>query len=166
MEKVSRTQKKKAAQALQKMGEQLIGLNDTQLDALALPKDLQEAVVTARGIKKHEALRRQVQYIGRLMREADAAVIAKGLKRIQLQGDAQRRQFKQIELWRDELVAGDADRYKWLLDRFSEIDRPFFSKLVRKARSHDAPLKARKAARKLFRYLSQLEDGSETASNG
>ncbi len=156
MERISRTQKKKAAEALQKMGERLIGLSDTQLDSLALSTELQEAVVTARGLKKHEALRRQLQYIGRLMRNTDTSMIEEMLDRIKVQGDGQRRRFKQTELWRDELVAGNDERFQWVLDRFPDIDRQLFSQLVRSARSQGAPTKARNAARKLFRYLSQL----------
>ena len=57
---------------LQELGEQLIGLQDDLLDSLALDERLCAAILEARRMKSHEALRRQKQYIGKLMRDVDA----------------------------------------------------------------------------------------------
>lgn len=71
-EEKSRSQKKRESTALQRMGEQLVGLSPTALETLRLPADLVVALEACRGMKTHEARRRQMQYIGRLMRELDA----------------------------------------------------------------------------------------------
>ena len=67
----SKSQRKREMNELQTVGEKLLDLNNKQLKTLELPKDLAEAVSLAQRLKKTEALRRQVQFIGRLMRELD-----------------------------------------------------------------------------------------------
>jgi len=67
----SKSQRKREMNELQMIGEKLLDLNNKQLKTLVLPKDLAEAVALAQRLKKTEALRRQVQFIGRLMRELD-----------------------------------------------------------------------------------------------
>ncbi|MGB3935618.1 MAG: ribosome biogenesis factor YjgA, partial [Burkholderiales bacterium] len=68
---VSRSQKKRAVEALQKLGAALVELAPAQLDAIALPDALAAAVREAQRIRSHEARRRQLQYIGKLMRSID-----------------------------------------------------------------------------------------------
>ena len=68
--------------ARQKLGEQLITLRDEDLHSLALDEDLLEAVVEARSIKSHGALRRQKQYIGKLMRHIDPEPIRVALEKL------------------------------------------------------------------------------------
>src|SRR3989442_2017271 len=74
-EKPSKTERKRAMHELQTLGERLVGLNPEQLAAIALPENLQYAVEQAQRITKHEARRRQLQYIGRLIRPVDAEPI-------------------------------------------------------------------------------------------
>jgi len=69
-EKPSRSQKKRDSAALQKLGEQLAGLPPARLAALPLPDDLKKALAACAGMKSYGAKRRQLQYVGRLMREA------------------------------------------------------------------------------------------------
>src|SRR5260370_24427438 len=70
-EKPSKTELKRVMHELQALGERLVGLNPEQLAAIALPEDLHDAVEQARRITKHEARRRQLQYIGMLKPAAD-----------------------------------------------------------------------------------------------
>ncbi len=69
--KPSKSARKREYIALQKLGEELITLRQSDLDNLTLDDDLREAVLEARQIKAHGALRRQKQYIGKLMRHVD-----------------------------------------------------------------------------------------------
>ena len=80
-EPTSKTRKKKDMLALQKLGVQLVELNEQQLESMQLPEALLEAVQEARRLTKHEARRRQMQYIGRLMRDLDAAPIRDRLEK-------------------------------------------------------------------------------------
>ena len=77
---VSKTRRKQEMHELQALGERLVELNNRQLQALALPEDLHEAVMDSRAITKHEARRRHLQFIGRLMRSVDAEPIREKLK--------------------------------------------------------------------------------------
>ena len=163
MEKISRTQKKKAAQALQKKGEQLVGLSDADFDALEIPDELREAVTLARKLTRHEARRRQLQYVGRLMREFGSEVIDEALQKIASREEARRRQFKIVERWRDELVSGDDERRQWLLENFPDIDSLQLEHLILSARGLRSQHNPKNAARKLFRFLSRLDINPDAA---
>ena len=78
----SRTQKKKEALTLQRLGEELVALPSGKLKAMELPEELLTAIEFARKIKSHGARRRQIQYIGTLMRHIDPQSIETALERI------------------------------------------------------------------------------------
>ena len=69
--KPSKSARKREYLALQKLGEELTTLKESDLDSLPLGDNLRDAVMEARQIKAHGALRRQKQYIGKLMRHID-----------------------------------------------------------------------------------------------
>ena len=77
----SRTRKKKEDRALQRLGEQLVALSPVLLSAMDLPDELREAVEFARSISKHGARRRQIKYIGTLLRHIDTQPIQIALER-------------------------------------------------------------------------------------
>ena len=157
METISRTKKKKAAESLQAVGEKLVDLPEAQLEFLELPGDLKAAVRDARGMKSHGARRRQLQYIGRLMRHCDSDAVQEALDKLEARKNAERRRFKRVELWRDELVAGDDARLNWLKENFPDTDLQQLQHLVNCARGTARQMDAKEAARKLFRFLSRLE---------
>ncbi|MBN1931285.1 MAG: DUF615 domain-containing protein [Desulfobacterales bacterium] len=80
--KKSRSQIKREMTALQKIGELLVDLSVEQIQRMDLPSDLKDAVLDAKNIKKHGARRRQLQYIGTLMRNVDPEPILKALEKI------------------------------------------------------------------------------------
>jgi ribosome-associated protein len=80
--KPSKSAKKREYLALQKLGEDLIGLNEPDLRKMELDEDLLEAVLEARRIKSRGALRRQKQYIGKLMRHIDPEPIRAAMTRL------------------------------------------------------------------------------------
>ena len=79
----SRTRRKNEDRALQRLGERLVALPFAQIESLELPDDLLEAIELAHKIHSHGARRRQIQYIGRLMRHIDPQPIEAALERIQ-----------------------------------------------------------------------------------
>jgi ribosome-associated protein len=106
-ERPSKSQRKRDMEALQDIGAQLVMLNAEQLVEIGLPERLFEAVVEAQRIRDFEGRRRQMQYIGKLMREIDAAPIR---ARLDLWTGAAREstaQQKLIERWRERLLAED-----------------------------------------------------------
>ena len=80
--KPSKSARKREFIALQKLGEELIALNESDLRQIGLDEDLLEAVLDARQIKSHGALRRQKQYIGKIMRHVDPGPILAALQRL------------------------------------------------------------------------------------
>lgn len=79
--KPSKSAKKREYLALQKLGEELITLRESDLDSMPLDEELRDAVLEARQMKARGALRRQKQYIGKLMRRTDAEPIRLALAR-------------------------------------------------------------------------------------
>jgi len=79
----SKTKRKQEMHELQALGVALVALSESQLQDMSLETRLHEAVLAARRITSHEARRRQMQYIGRLMRDADAEPIRARLAAIQ-----------------------------------------------------------------------------------
>lgn len=102
--KPSKSEKKRQQQALQKLGEQLIPLDDALLDELPLGERLREAIDDVRKMKSHEAIRRQKQYIGRLMRDVNHEPIEALLDRLRADDRREKRVFANAERWRDRLL--------------------------------------------------------------
>jgi ribosome-associated protein len=109
IDKPSKNARKREQQALQDLGEYLIPLKPAELDAIGLSEDLLEAVRAASRMKSREALRRQKQYIGRLMRQADADLIRARLDDLGARDRAEKQRFAQAEKWRDQLLTGGTD---------------------------------------------------------
>jgi len=80
--KPSKSARKREFLALQKLGEELIALKESDLRQIGLGEDLLEAVLDARHIKSHSALRRQKQYIGKIMRRVDPEPIRAAMMRL------------------------------------------------------------------------------------
>lgn len=80
-ERPSKSQRKREALALQRLGEQLVNLNSAQLAKMPLPEELQEAIRAAQGMTQRGARRRQLQYIGKLMRRIDVEPVHEALAR-------------------------------------------------------------------------------------
>ena len=152
----SRTQLKKEAIALQKMGEKLVLLSDDQLKRMELPSLLMAAIRDIRPMKSHGAHRRQLQYIGTLMRHVDVTSIRQAILEIEQGAYQQTREFHRIETWRDQLVAGDDAIFEEILNLFPDADRQRLGQLVRNARKEKLKNAKPKSARNLFRYLKQL----------
>ena len=157
----SKSELKRQMTELQKLGEQLLHLQHRALEKMQLPQSLMEAVLLARRIKSREGKRRQLQYIGKLMRTIDAEPI-----RLQLlqreQGHQQiNRQFHQLEQLRDQLLGNGVSEIDSVIARFPMADRTRLGQLVRAASKEQEQLQAPKSSRKLFRYLRELAEHSD-----
>jgi ribosome-associated protein len=107
-DKPSKTQRKKAVHELQDLGVELVGLSEDRLASLDLPERLRDAVMEARRITSHEARRRQLQYIGKIMRAVDPEPLRAALGAWRGQAGRSVAQHKRAEAWRERLLAGDA----------------------------------------------------------
>jgi ribosome-associated protein len=174
---LSKTDLKRESEEVQKLGEQLLTLRQGLFDRLELPEKLVEALAETKRITNFEGRRRQLQYVGKLMR---------GLEDQELQAirDALDEQHKgsardalalhEAEKWRDDLVAGDEAVQRWI-EKFPGTDTQQLRALVRQARKETQPgadavskgLAPRhgRAFRDIFQivkqHLSEANDGSE-----
>lgn len=155
----SKSQLKRESLALQELGEELVKLSEQALAKLPLDDELAKAIHLAQSISSRSALRRQLQYIGRLMREGDVEPIQKALAVMQHQDQKANAEFHRLEKWRDRLIAeGDAALAE-LLAVFPQADRQHLRHLLQKAQQELKAAKPPQAARALFRYLRDLYQG-------
>src|SRR3972149_1605912 len=118
---VSRTKKKLQVEELQRLGAALIALPPAQLDALALPAQLLAAVREAQRLTSHGALRRQVQFIGKVMRKVDPEPVRTALAAIAGTSAAARARQTRLEQWRERLI-GDDEALTELMGEFAGGD--------------------------------------------
>lgn len=156
---VSKTRRKAEMHALQDLGEALVALDQGRLAELAadvpLPPNLVEAIVEARSISAWGGRKRQLQYVGKLMRDVDPEPIRRRLDEW-AQGHAlDSARQRELEQWRDRLVA-DPAALDLLAARWPRLDRPRFRALIAKARDERGRGQPPHAFRELFRELKAL----------
>ncbi|GBE36388.1 hypothetical protein BMS3Bbin07_00535 [bacterium BMS3Bbin07] len=159
MEQTSKTQKKKEALSLQALGEELVKLPKEQIKDIDLPAEIHDAVMFAKTLKKHGALRRQLQYIGTLMRRCDTEPIREALRQLEQGNYRKALEFREMERWRDELIAGNKALIEEILTRCPAADRQKLTQLIRNAEKEQLNNKPPRASRLLFRYLKEIRTG-------
>lgn len=152
----SKTQRKNQMIALQKLGEALVNLPAAQLAQVPLDPILAEAITAAKTYTKREAIRRQLQYIGRLMREIDPQPIQAALEKFQSKNKQATARFHQIERWRDKLIAEGDTVLKLFLEQHPQTDHVHLRQLIRQAQQAKAG-----AETQLFRYLKQILEAAQ-----
>ena len=157
MDYKSKTEKKKDAIVLQDLGEKLVKLPDEQLKGIDMPEELSNAVRQAKTIKSHGALKRQMQFIGTLMRKIDSAPVREAIDGIEQGNYKKTIEFKETERYRDELMAGNKELMDEILLKYPSADRQQLSQLVRNALKERKDNKPPKAFRALFRYLKEIK---------
>jgi ribosome-associated protein len=148
----SKSQKKREMADLQAIGAALVELNDTTLQTLDLPNELSAAIQEMRRTRGHEGKRRQMQYIGRIMRQVDSAVIAAQLDKIKQPAKRETARFHHAERWRDRLIK-DPRAFAELEALRPDADLTAIQQLVHDVREEAARKMPPKAYRELFRTL-------------
>jgi ribosome-associated protein len=154
---VSRTRKKREVEALQKLGAGLVELPPAQLDAMALPGPLDAAVREAQRITSREARRRQLQYIGKVMRSVDPEPVRAALAAITGKSAAARARQRQLESWRERLIADELALTEYA-GLHPDADLQALRVLIRNARKEIAESRPPRAQRELFRMLRGFSD--------
>jgi ribosome-associated protein len=153
---VSKSQLKRESHELQALGEELVELPAAKLAKIPLPEELADAIALAQRIKQRGGRKRQLQYIGKLMRKIDAEPIQQAMDALKLDATRETVQLHKLEQWRDRLVAeGDAALAE-LLDAYPNAERQHLRQLVRNAQRESKQNKPPKSAREIFRYLREL----------
>ena len=153
---VSKTQRKKEMLELQSLGVELVALADSQIAALDLAEDLREAVLEAKRIKSHEARRRQLQYVGRLMREVDPTPIRAQLDALVGHSAQEAARHRRLEALRERLLADDAALTPYVAEH-AGADLQALRTLIRNARREQKAGRPPRAFRELFRLLKSLD---------
>jgi ribosome-associated protein len=153
-ERPSKTQLKKASHELQALGEDLVGLPDSRIATLDLSETLLAAIKEYRRTKSHEGKRRQMQFIGKLMRHTDAEPIREAVAAMKLGVARNALELHEAERWRAELIASDDALTRWMAE-FPATDAQELRSIVRAARK-DAALVPEKRSGRAYRELFQL----------
>jgi len=157
-ERKSKSQVKREMLRLQEYGAKLVDLSPDQLSKIDMPDKLRQAVLDAKGMKKHGAKSRQTHYIGSIMRDVDAEPIISVLDHSDELKRAEAVAFKRVELWRERLIDDDNSVFDEIAEAYPHFDRQHVNQLVRNARQEKERSKPPKSARALFRYLMELEE--------
>jgi ribosome-associated protein len=154
----SKTRLKQDSHELQNLGEALVELPQNRLDGLQISEPLLDAVREYKRTRSFEGRRRQMQYIGKLMRRADTEPIRQAVTDMQLGRAQDSLALHQAERWRVELIANDDALTRWAAEH-ADCDLQQLRSLVRSARK-DAALVPEKRSGRAYRELFQFIKGA------
>jgi len=155
-EKPSKTQRKKAMLELQELGEKLVGLSRSELGKIPLPDDLRRAIDFAQTLKTHESRRRQLQYIGKIIRFVDPEPIKAALQQLQQHSEKNTVLFHQIEEWRHKLLSNKEEALTAFLAVYPDTNSQHLQRLIKHAEDDRAHHKKTGGETALFKYLREL----------
>ena len=156
---VSKTKRKQAMNELQDMGGELVKLGNSRLAELKLPEELLTAVLEAKRITSNGATRRQIQYIGRLMRDVDVAPIKAKLDAWSGNSKAEAARFHRLERWRERLLTDESALPEFIAE-YPAADVQQIRTLIRNARKEAEAEKPPKSSRALFKLLKEISEAN------
>ncbi|MDU5805582.1 MAG: ribosome biogenesis factor YjgA [Haemophilus parainfluenzae] len=144
---VSKSEIKRDAEDLKQLGEKLVNL--TKANLTKVPIELAQRL-------QKEARRRQLQYIGKLLRSIDAEPIREALEKIENKHNQQQAMLHKLEILRDELIAKGDAALTDLLNEHPSADRQHLRNLIRAAQKEKEQNKPSKAYREIYQILKTL----------
>ncbi|HYA66455.1 MAG TPA: ribosome biogenesis factor YjgA [Burkholderiaceae bacterium] len=161
-ERPSKTQRKRQMHARQALGEKLVALNAQQLAQLKLPEQLHESIQAAWRLSGHEARRRQLQFIGKLMRAADFEAIRSAYENLLGASHASVALMHRCERLRDQLITDTRALDDFVRDH-PDVDTQWLRAKVRAARQEREALRPPRHARELYRWLHTVLQAQRAA---
>ena len=156
-ELISKSELKRLSAERQKLGEDLVNLTPAHLATIPMDEELEDAVMLARNInRKKDGFRRQLQFIGKLMRSRDTGDIEAALAKLTHAHQASNAAFHALEKAREAVINEGDDAIQRLMEEQPALDRQKlrqFHRQIRKERENNAPPKA---FRELFQYLKEV----------
>ncbi|MFC4701347.1 ribosome biogenesis factor YjgA [Glaciecola siphonariae] len=150
----SKTQLKQASEALKKLGLELVGLTKGEREKMPLDDELDSALEVASKInRKKEGFRRQIQLIGKLLRQRDVAPIRLAIDKLRNAHTHSVKAFHGLERTRDTLIKEGDDAVQALMAEHPQLDRQKLRQLIRTAKKEASEAKPPAASRELFKYL-------------
>jgi ribosome-associated protein len=165
-ERPSKSELKRQMTELQKLGEQLVAEPRDRVKRVPMPEDVRDAILMCQTITNHEGRRRQLQYVGKMMRtlnEEEVAAIQRTIDSWKGASKAETAALHALERRREKLLADDKELTK-LLSEHPDLDVQQLRTLIRNARKEQAENKPPKAYREIFQILKEL--GKESAAAG
>lgn len=151
---VSKSQLKRDSLDLQKFGKQLVALKPGQLESLELPDSLLYALLEAQKIlNKRSALKRQYQYIGKILRKIDLDLIQQRYLRIVNQADISNKIQQQAEYWRDQIILKGNEAINLVLQQDIECDRQQLRQLSRNIQTAKKDSQKKSASRQIYQLI-------------
>lgn len=163
-DKISKTKRKQQMHELQDLGAELVELSKDALTKTPMSDDLRAAVREYQRLNAHEARRRQLQYIGKIMRNEDTAPIREKLDQLKGTSSVATAQLHLIERWRNEMVADDA-AFTRFIGEHRHADAQALRTLVRNARKEAEQSKPPKAFRELFQFIKTVLVNAQHTDN-
>lgn len=159
----SKSQLKREMHALQDLGKRMMDLGDDQLAILPISERLRLALVESRRIRQHEARRRHLQYVGKILRqEDDPEAIRRNVEAFDTGSEEHTRRHHLAERWRDQMMQeGNDSAITDFIAQCEVTDTQHLRNLVRNARRDIASGRNTGHSRKLFRYLRECIDEAE-----
>ncbi len=151
----SRSQLKRESAAVQELGEELCKLPGQVLQELGVDAELREAIAVWQKTRTHEGKRRQMQYVGRLMREVDTRELFLSWQRFKADGAAAAKALHDLEDLRQRLVDNAPGVWSEVFSKFPDIDKQELEHLVSEARAEQNAGKPPRAFRAVFRLLRE-----------
>lgn len=168
-ERPSKSQRKRDMLALQKLGEQLVAEPAHRVKRVSMPDNVRDAILECQQIRDHEGRRRQLQYVGKKMRELteeEVATIQRTVEGWKGQSKADTAAMHALEKQRDKLLANDTALTDLLRDH-PDLNAQELRTLIRNARKEQAENKPPKAFREIFQILKQLQSqGNDVTEDG
>ncbi len=153
---VSKSQLKREADELFQLGKAIVALQAADLLRMPLDDDLRSAIDSARTIRAHGALKRQQQYIGKLLRQRDVTAIRDAIEKIRLHSSNLNTQFKLSEQWRDRLLTEGKVALEEFIRISPDVNRQQLHQMIRNARKETEAGKPPKWKRALFRFIRDV----------
>lgn len=154
---VSKSEIKRDAEELKRLGAELVDLGKNSLDKIPLDERLRTEVELAQRIKK-EGRRRQLQLIGKLLRSIDVEPIRVALDKLNNRHNQQVALFHKLEMLRDRLIEQGDEAMGDVIALYPEADRQQLRSMIRNAQKEKAGNKPPKSARQIFQYLRELAE--------
>ena len=154
----SKSELKRRAARAQALGRELTELKPAQLDELPLPEKLAAAIADYQRFPSREARRRQLQYVGRLMRDLDTEPIEHALESLRGQSAEAQYEFHLVERWRDRLLESP-EALTEFLDEHPATDRQALRHQLQRVQKAKTEAQQRTASRALFRLIREVIHG-------
>jgi len=158
-ERPSKSQKKRDAHALQALGKELVALSAEQLKRIDMPENLRIAIAEAQRTRSHEGLRRQMQYVGKVMRGVDTGPLTEALDVIRGLSAAAVAREHMLERMRERLMA-DEQVLGDIAAQWPGADLTRLRTLRRNALREREQNRPPRAFREIFRELRQLDNAA------